>query len=142
MIAEFATQDRFYPERGDLAAELRHMGNALGADFVHVIGTSRDYGRPIVVFSKQALDFTTAWGSRVLLEGLGASFRRLPRSLARRARSAVSTRCDRWKARIGSIGRRRAAVLPEPNVVVAVEGALRCACISVMKTSQRNDLAA
>jgi malonyl-CoA O-methyltransferase len=55
ILGEFAAEDRFYPERGSLQAELQHMQAALGYAHCEFIAQSRDYHRPVYVFSHQPL---------------------------------------------------------------------------------------
>ena len=51
IIAEMATQERYYQQRGKLENELQHMGNALGYKTLQILGFTHDYKRPICVFS-------------------------------------------------------------------------------------------
>jgi malonyl-CoA O-methyltransferase len=55
LIAEMASQDRFYPERGSLAAEIDEIQRVLGLGHRETIATSGDYGRPLLVLSRAPL---------------------------------------------------------------------------------------
>jgi predicted Ser/Thr protein kinase len=63
LLSEFATQDRYYPERGNLDKELDHIQAKTGLIHRFRIGTSRDYKRPLMIFSSVPLPF----GSRIRL---------------------------------------------------------------------------
>ena len=54
VIAEMASQDRFYPERGSLAAERDELQRVLGLPHCTTIATSRDYQRPLWGFTRRA----------------------------------------------------------------------------------------
>jgi len=85
VIAELATQDRFYPERGNLAAELRELQRALGLGHAVAIAASRDYARPLWVLSRRPLSRrlrAACW--IVSADPLG-----LPRRAGRRVRRAL-----------------------------------------------------
>lgn len=53
LLAEFATQDRYYPERGNLSAELEYIKRTIGYSNCSVLAMSRDYQRPMVLFSNE-----------------------------------------------------------------------------------------
>jgi predicted Ser/Thr protein kinase len=56
LMTEFATQERYYPERGNLAKELDHIQQVTALRHRFVVGTTRDYKRPFVLFSAMPLD--------------------------------------------------------------------------------------
>jgi malonyl-CoA O-methyltransferase len=85
VIAEMASQDRFYPERGSLAAERREIQQALGLPHAAGLASSRDYARPIWVFSRQPLSLRTRLACRLTASDVTG----LPRRSARRARRLV-----------------------------------------------------
>jgi SAM-dependent methyltransferase len=72
LVAEFATQDRYYPERGNTAKELDYVQATTGLDHRFVIGRSRDYKRPLVLFSSEPL--TAGARLRLRLTFLGRQF--------------------------------------------------------------------
>ncbi|WP_418791075.1 protein kinase domain-containing protein [Phosphitispora sp. TUW77] len=51
LLGEFATQDRYYPERGSLNDEINFIQNKTGFKFCYLITKSKDYNRPIYLFS-------------------------------------------------------------------------------------------
>ena len=53
VLAEFAVQERYYPERGTVGAEIEHVRNRLRFADARVIATSSDYGRPLVLFARR-----------------------------------------------------------------------------------------
>lgn len=55
ILAEFATQDRFYPERGTLENEIQYLTKQLGYKIAECITTSNDYQRPIYYFSNKPI---------------------------------------------------------------------------------------
>lgn len=59
LIAEFATQERYYLERGNLNSEIEYIRSRLGFSSAQQLSVSEDYARPIVVFSRQPLDSIT-----------------------------------------------------------------------------------
>ena len=59
LLAEFATQDRYYAARGGLARELRHIADATGYRHRTSLGVTRDYRRPLVLFSREPLGAIT-----------------------------------------------------------------------------------
>jgi hypothetical protein len=57
LLAEFATQDRYYPQRGGLPHELDHIQSAAGYTKRYLLALSQDYQRPIILFTNQSLTF-------------------------------------------------------------------------------------
>jgi tRNA A-37 threonylcarbamoyl transferase component Bud32 len=57
LLAEFATQDRYYPQRGGLLHELDHIESAAGYTKRYLLALSQDYQRPIILFTNQSLTF-------------------------------------------------------------------------------------
>ncbi len=57
LLAEFATQDRYYPQRGNLQRELDHIQKEAGYKKRHLLAVSEDYQRPIVLFTDERLTF-------------------------------------------------------------------------------------
>jgi SAM-dependent methyltransferase len=55
LLAEFATQERYYPQRGDLSAELAYIRAMTGYAHSCLLAVSLDYQRPIVLFANQAV---------------------------------------------------------------------------------------
>lgn len=53
ILAEFATQERYYPERGSVAAEIDYIRARLGYGEVVTLMHSPDYGRPLVLFADE-----------------------------------------------------------------------------------------
>jgi len=53
IMGEFATQDRYYHERGSLEKELQYIKEKTGYDNYEVIAVTQDYQRPIVIFSSK-----------------------------------------------------------------------------------------
>jgi len=86
LIAEFATEDRYYPERGCLQAEIRHIQERLGFAFSSTVGVSKDYDRPILVFSHSALDRVTIFISKWAASGGRKQISELVRRPLRRIR--------------------------------------------------------
>lgn len=56
LLAEFADQDRFYPERGNLKDEIEYIKSELKFSYVQHISTSADYRRPIYLFSNSPIN--------------------------------------------------------------------------------------
>lgn len=50
IIGEFAVQERYYPQRGSVEAEIAHIKKTLGFKYVECLAVSQDYQRPLVVF--------------------------------------------------------------------------------------------
>lgn len=50
ILGEFATQERYYPQRGSVAAEIEHIRKTLGFRHAEYIALSADYQRPLVAF--------------------------------------------------------------------------------------------
>jgi malonyl-CoA O-methyltransferase len=98
VIAELATQDRFYPERGSLAAELACMQRTLGLEHALAIATSRDYARPLWVLSRRPLSRRLRAECRlVAADPLG-----LPRRAARRVGRALRRGGNRARRALGA----------------------------------------
>ncbi|MDT8303003.1 MAG: hypothetical protein RQ760_16100 [Sedimentisphaerales bacterium] len=55
LLAEFATQERYYPERGSLVAEIEYIRDYLGYKAANTVSVSSDYKRPLVLFSDGTL---------------------------------------------------------------------------------------
>jgi predicted Ser/Thr protein kinase len=55
VLAEFATQERYYPERGSWEKEVEHILSHLNYVYAHLLVFSSDYKRPIVLFTNQRL---------------------------------------------------------------------------------------
>jgi malonyl-CoA O-methyltransferase len=51
LFAEFATQNRYYKERGNIEAEIRHIKKYLGYSHAQTLCYTIDYKRPLVLFS-------------------------------------------------------------------------------------------
>lgn len=66
LLAEFATQDRFYPERGNLKDEIEYIKSELRFSNLQHISTSADYGRPIYLFSNSPIDETKLTPVKIL----------------------------------------------------------------------------
>ncbi|MEI6701942.1 MAG: hypothetical protein WCL71_00220 [Deltaproteobacteria bacterium] len=73
LIGEFATQDRFYPERGTMNAELMHIGHELNLLHQTTISISADYFRPIVLFSRYPIP--TSLINKINVFTAGGAFR-------------------------------------------------------------------
>lgn len=101
VIAEMASQDRFYPERGSLAAERDELQRVLGLPHCTTIATSRDYQRPLWVFTRRALSRRLRGECRIA----AADPRGLPRRATQRARS-VARRAKRYALRALRAGER------------------------------------
>ncbi len=56
LISEFATQDRFYPERGSLSDEIAHIKEYLDYKHIFKVSITKDYRRPVIIFSDRPLD--------------------------------------------------------------------------------------
>jgi hypothetical protein len=57
LLAEFATQDRYYSERGGLSYELQHIQNVTGYQYCHFLASTCDYNRPLILFSNDDLSY-------------------------------------------------------------------------------------
>jgi len=55
LLCEFATQDRYYADRGGLLNEILYIITNTGYSTFQVVHFSNDYRRPIILFSKQKL---------------------------------------------------------------------------------------
>lgn len=60
VIIEFATQDRYYPERKNWENESKYIKNKLNHRFSTLICRSVDYGRPIVIFTNDTVLYLAA----------------------------------------------------------------------------------
>jgi len=58
LLAEFATQERYYPERGSVEAEIEFIRQQLGYRYAVTLMNSLDYGRPVVLFGDERPTFT------------------------------------------------------------------------------------
>ncbi|HOE16322.1 MAG TPA: hypothetical protein PLX02_02080 [Syntrophorhabdaceae bacterium] len=70
LLAEFAVQDRYYPQRGGLLRELDHIQSTAGYARRYLLALSRDYQRPIVLFTDQGLTLLDRLFIRVANSGL------------------------------------------------------------------------
>jgi len=50
VLGEFATQERYYPQRGNVHAEIEHIRNVLNFKYAQQISITSDYKRPMVAF--------------------------------------------------------------------------------------------
>lgn len=57
LLAEFATQERYYPERGSVEAEIEFVRGQLGYRHAVILQNSPDYGRPVVLFADEYPSF-------------------------------------------------------------------------------------
>lgn len=57
LLTEFATQDRYYSQRGGLPNELNYIQQVTGYKNRYLLDLSRDYQRPIILFSNENLTF-------------------------------------------------------------------------------------
>jgi len=55
ILAEFATQERYYPERGSVVAEIEYIRERLGYRTVVTLMHSPDYERPLVLFADEPI---------------------------------------------------------------------------------------
>ena len=102
VIGEMASQDRFYPERGSLSAEIAEIQRVLGLEHALTVAVTGDYGRPLLVLSRAPLSRRLRAECR--LRALD------PRTLARRARA----RAGRLRRRVrGALRRDAVASLPD-----------------------------
>ena len=60
IIIEFATQDRYYPERRNWGGESEYIKNKLNYRYSTVICRSTDYGRPIMLFTNDTALYLAA----------------------------------------------------------------------------------
>jgi tRNA A-37 threonylcarbamoyl transferase component Bud32 len=70
ILAEFAVQERYYPERGSLEKELAYVQAALGFPECRLLCVSRDYGRPLVLLSYSPLSAADWLFMRLASRGL------------------------------------------------------------------------
>ncbi|MDR1125621.1 MAG: glycosyltransferase [Deltaproteobacteria bacterium] len=54
ILGEFATQSRYYSERGGVEQEIAYIAKRLGFKHVELLGASDDYQRPIIAFHNAA----------------------------------------------------------------------------------------
>lgn len=50
ILGEFAVQERYYPQRGSVKAEIEHIRKTLGFKYAEYLAISDDYRRPLVAF--------------------------------------------------------------------------------------------
>ncbi len=85
-LGEFATQERYYPERGSVAAELEYIQKRTGYGTKQVLATTPDYGRPVVLFSHRKMSGLDKLICRVLCsrrgDRLGGYVRRMRHSFS------------------------------------------------------------
>jgi tRNA A-37 threonylcarbamoyl transferase component Bud32 len=55
LLAEFATQDRYYPERGGAEQEIVHLQKALAYPYCYRLFNSHDYHRPLILYAEVPL---------------------------------------------------------------------------------------
>ena len=55
LLMEFATQDRYYSERGNWENEVFFIKEALKFKFINFLGISEDYKRPLVIYSREKM---------------------------------------------------------------------------------------
>jgi SAM-dependent methyltransferase len=77
LLAEFATQERYYPVRGGLEGELRHIQDMTGYRHRTSLGLTRDYRRPLVLLSQEPLGALERAWLRLLGTRLGAAMEAL-----------------------------------------------------------------
>jgi tRNA A-37 threonylcarbamoyl transferase component Bud32 len=56
LLSEFATQERYYPERKNLGDEIEYIKEVAGYSYAYELAHSRDYRRPIILFSHQPIN--------------------------------------------------------------------------------------
>jgi tRNA A-37 threonylcarbamoyl transferase component Bud32/2-polyprenyl-3-methyl-5-hydroxy-6-metoxy-1,4-benzoquinol methylase len=88
LIAEFATQDRFYLDRGSLASEIAHIQNQTGFRTAQVLAVSSDYQRPIILFANEPFGWFTSAVCRVLVKNPWVELRFWLGYFPRKARGA------------------------------------------------------
>lgn len=66
LLVEFATQERYYMERGDLQTEIEHMRRILDYKHSHQLALSSDYRRPLILFTDDSLSILDSVFVRVL----------------------------------------------------------------------------
>lgn len=57
LLAEFATQERYYERRGGLEAELTYLQREAGLPHRFLVGQTADYQRPMILFSREPLGY-------------------------------------------------------------------------------------
>jgi hypothetical protein len=88
LIAEFATQDRFYLDRGSLASEIAHIQNQVGFRISQVLAVSLDYQRPIILFANEPFGWSTSAVCRALVKNPWVELRFWLGYFPRKARDA------------------------------------------------------
>lgn len=88
ILGEFATQARYYPERGSVEREIEHIRRALGFARAEQIGLSPDYRRPLVVFHNAAAGLSHVCSSPQT--AVATEPDSLPPDLPRRRRDAIA----------------------------------------------------
>jgi hypothetical protein len=83
LLAELATQDRYYPARGSLAREIAHIRERTGFRTSDVLSHTIDYQRPMVLFSNEGASPMDRWAARIFFSR---------RRTLRRALSMISNR--------------------------------------------------
>jgi methyltransferase family protein len=83
LLAELATQERYYPARGNLAREIAHIRQRAGFRFSDVLAHTIDYQRPMVLFSNEGASPMDRWAARIIFSR---------RKALRRAMSVISNR--------------------------------------------------
>jgi len=56
LLVEFATQERYYKERGSLGKEVAYVQEKLSYPFVYHLADSPDYQRPLILYTKVEFD--------------------------------------------------------------------------------------
>lgn len=75
VLAEFATQERYYPQRERVEAEIDFIREKLSFRYVSIISHSKDYGRPLVLFSNNKLrNVDRFWFAMAQLPIIGTFF--------------------------------------------------------------------
>jgi len=72
LLAEFADQARYYPQRGSLPGEIEYIRSRLGYRLAETIMLSPDYRRPLVFFSDRPLSILDRGLLKLLKLGGGA----------------------------------------------------------------------
>jgi tRNA A-37 threonylcarbamoyl transferase component Bud32 len=72
LLSEFATQERYYPQRRNLRFEIDHIKEAAGYPHAYELAHSRDYRRPVILFSRGPLRKTHLFNLRLLATWLGS----------------------------------------------------------------------
>jgi hypothetical protein len=64
LLTEFAVQERYFPERGNVVAEIEYIKFKLGYCYAQILLHSQDYKRPIVLFSDEKI----TWLDRIFMK--------------------------------------------------------------------------